>query len=75
MQKLAILGHTGTVPPRMTASLDVDAFTRRDPGRIFDLTAEGHVTLMDLFEGMRADPKEWRQIRKEIKKATSPAKF
>jgi hypothetical protein len=37
---LAVLGHTGSVPRRMTASLDVDAYTRRDPGRIFDLAAE-----------------------------------
>ena len=37
MGSLAVLGHAGEVPPRMTASLDVDAFTKRDPGRIFDL--------------------------------------
>ena len=34
---LAVLGHSGRVPPRMAASLDVDAFSKRDPDRIFDL--------------------------------------
>jgi len=34
---LAVLGWAGEAPPRMAASLDVDAFTRADPGRIFDL--------------------------------------
>ena len=34
---LAVLGYSGEVPPRMAASLDVDAFTKGDPGRIFDL--------------------------------------
>jgi len=30
---LAVLGHSGQVPPRMAASLDVDAFSKRDPGK------------------------------------------
>ena len=34
---LAILGHSGRVPPRMAASLDVDAFSKGDPDRVFDL--------------------------------------
>ena len=34
---LAVLGFAGEVPPRMAASIDVDAFTRGDPGRVFDL--------------------------------------
>lgn len=34
---LAVLGFAGEVPPRMAASIDVDAFTKADPGRVFDL--------------------------------------
>jgi hypothetical protein len=34
---LAVLGFSGEVPPRMAASIDVDAFTKGDPGRVFDL--------------------------------------
>jgi hypothetical protein len=34
---LAVLGWAGEVPPRMAASLDVDAFTRDDPDRVFEL--------------------------------------
>ncbi len=36
---LSVLGYAGEVPPRMAASIDVDAYTRKDPGRIFDLTS------------------------------------
>ena len=54
---LAVLGHTGSVPPRMTASLDVDAFTRRDPGRIFDLTTElGQGSRFEAEHGYHLDP-------------------
>jgi hypothetical protein len=54
---LAVLGHTGSVPPRMIASLDVDAFTRRDPGRIFDLTAElGQGSPFEAEHGYYLDP-------------------
>lgn len=54
---LAVLGHTGSVPPRMTASLDVDAFTRRDPGRIFDLNAElGQGSSFEAEHGYYLDP-------------------
>lgn len=35
---LAVLGFAGEVPPRMAASIDVDAFTKDDPERIFELT-------------------------------------
>jgi hypothetical protein len=38
MGSLAALGYTGSVPPRMTMSLDVDAFGKNDPARIFELT-------------------------------------
>jgi len=34
---LAVLGYAGEVPPRMAASLDVDAFTKSDPARVFGL--------------------------------------
>jgi hypothetical protein len=34
---LAVLGYAGEVPPRMAASIDVDAYSRTDPDRIFDL--------------------------------------
>ena len=37
---LAALGHSGSVPPRMAMSLDVDAYTRRDPARVFELGRE-----------------------------------
>ena len=35
---LSVLGHEGRVPARMAASIDVDAYCRKDPGRTFDLT-------------------------------------
>jgi hypothetical protein len=34
---LAALGYSGDVPPRMAMSLDVDAFCKNDPARIFEL--------------------------------------
>jgi hypothetical protein len=34
---LAVLGFAGEAPPRMAASIDVGAFTKADPGRVFDL--------------------------------------
>ena len=34
---LAVLGCAGEVPPRMAASIDVDAFCKSDPPRVFDL--------------------------------------
>lgn len=37
---LSVLGHVGDVPPRMAASLDVDAYSKSDPSRIFDLAPE-----------------------------------
>lgn len=54
---LAVLGHTGTVPPRMAASLDVDAYTRTDPGRIFDLApALGQGSAFEAEHGYYLDP-------------------
>jgi hypothetical protein len=35
---LAVLGPAGEVPPRMAASIDVDAYSKNDPGRVFELT-------------------------------------
>ena len=41
----------------MTASLDVDAYTRRDPGRIFDLVAElGQGSPFEAEHGYYLDP-------------------
>ena len=34
---LAALGYTGELPPRMAMSLDVDAYGKSDPDRIFEL--------------------------------------
>lgn len=54
---LAVLGHAGSVPPRMAASLDVDAYTRRDPGRIFDLAgALGQGSPFEVEHGYYLDP-------------------
>jgi hypothetical protein len=36
---LSVLGWSGQVPPRMAASIDVDAFTRADPARVFELAS------------------------------------
>ena len=54
---LAVLGYAGDVPPRMVASLDVDAFSKRDPGRIFDLApALGQGSAFELEHGYYLDP-------------------
>lgn len=54
---LAVLGYSGTVPRRMAASLDVDAFTKADPGPIFDLAAElGQGSPFDAEHGYYLDP-------------------
>jgi hypothetical protein len=34
---LAVLGWASEVPPRMAASIDVDAYSKNDPARIFEL--------------------------------------
>jgi hypothetical protein len=57
MGSLAVLGHAGVVPVRMAASIDVDAFTRRDPARIFDLApALGQGSPFELEHGYYLDP-------------------
>lgn len=48
---------SGTVPPRMLMSIDVDCFTRRDPGRIFDLgQALGQGSAFEAAHGYYLDP-------------------
>ena len=54
---LAVLGHSGKVPPRMAASVDVDAFGKHDPGRIFDLAkALGQGSRFEAEHGYYLDP-------------------
>lgn len=54
---LAVLGHAGEVPPRMAASLDVDAFSKGDPGRIFELaSALGQGSPFEAEHGYYLDP-------------------
>ena len=54
---LAVLGYAGEVPRRMAASLDVDAFTKADPGRIFDLVpALGPGSPFESEHGYYLDP-------------------
>lgn len=54
---LAVLGHAGEVPPRMAASIDVDAFTKSDPGRIFELErALGQGSPFEAEHGYYLDP-------------------
>lgn len=57
MGSLAVLGHAGEVPARMAASLDVDAYTRRDPARVLDLgTALGQGSPFEAEHGYYLDP-------------------
>src|SRR5207344_3077454 len=54
---LAVLGHAGQVPPRMAASLDVDAYSKSDPARIFDLAAAlGQGSPFESEHGYYLDP-------------------
>jgi len=54
---LAVLGHSGHVPPRMAASLDVDAFSKSDPDRIFELSpALGQGSPFEAEHGYYLDP-------------------
>ena len=54
---LAVLGWAAEVPPRMAASLDVDAFSRSDPGRVFDLVpALGQGSPFETEFGYYLDP-------------------
>lgn len=54
---LAVLGVAGDVPPRMAASLDVDAYSKSDPERIFDLAeALGQGSAFEAEHGYYLDP-------------------
>ena len=57
MGSLAVLGLEGEVPPRMAASIDVDAFTKSDPARVFDLSPElGQGSAFEAAHGFYLDP-------------------
>ena len=54
---LTVLGHSGKVPPRMAASVDVDAFNKHDPGRTFDLVRDlGQGSRFEAEHGYYLDP-------------------
>lgn len=54
---LSVLGWADEVPPRMAASLDVDAFVRSDPDRVFDLARDlGQGSPFELEHGYYLDP-------------------
>ena len=54
---LSVLGYAGEVPPRMAASIAVDADSRKDPGRIFDLApALGQGSPFEAEFGYYLDP-------------------
>ena len=54
---LAVLGIAGTVPARMAASVDVDAFSKSDPARIFELTSMlGQGSQFEADHGYYLDP-------------------
>lgn len=54
---LAVLGCEGEVPARMAASIDVDAFTKGDPERVFDLDASlGQGSPFEAEHGYYLDP-------------------
>lgn len=54
---LAALGYAGGLPPRMAMSLDVDAYGKSDPGRIFELApALGQGSAFEAEFGYYLDP-------------------
>lgn len=56
---LSILGilEGSTIPARMLVSIDVDCYTRKDPGRIFDLKRElGEGSAFESEHGYYLDP-------------------
>jgi len=54
---LAALGHTGIVPARMAMSVDVDAWCKSDPARVFQLaSALGQGSAFDERHGYYLDP-------------------
>ena len=56
LSALGIVGG-GDVPPRMLLSIDVDCYTRQDPGRIFELRkALGEGSAFEAAHGFYLDP-------------------
>ena len=54
---LAVLGYAGEVPSRMAASIDVDAYSKSDPPRIFELaSALGQGSRFEAEHGYYLDP-------------------
>jgi hypothetical protein len=54
---LAVLGISGEVPRRMAASIDVDAYTKGDPQRVFELAPRlGQGSRFELEHGYYLDP-------------------
>jgi hypothetical protein len=54
---LAVLGYTGDVPARMAVSIDVDAWCKSDPARVFDLAAAlGQGSPFEAAHGYYLDP-------------------
>jgi hypothetical protein len=54
---LSILGHAGAVPERMAASIDVDAFTKKVPARVFELAPRlGQGSAFEAEHGYYLDP-------------------
>ena len=57
LDSLSVLGCAGEVPARMAASIDVDAYSKRNPERIFDLAAElGQGSPFEAEHGYYLDP-------------------
>jgi hypothetical protein len=56
LSALGIAG-SGQIPARMLMSIDVDCFTRQDPGRIFDLRKSlGEGSDFEIAHGYYLDP-------------------
>lgn len=54
---LSALGYGGEVPPRMAISIDVDAWCKGDPARVFDLAAAlGQGSPFEAAHGYYLDP-------------------
>ncbi|MGH8690114.1 MAG: DUF6036 family nucleotidyltransferase [Burkholderiales bacterium] len=54
---LAALGYAGEVPPRMAVSVDVDAYTKNDPARVFALVPDlGQGSAFEAEHGYYLDP-------------------
>lgn len=54
---LAALGYSGEIPARMAQSVDVDAYTKGDPGRVFELApALGQGSAFEAEHGYYLDP-------------------